>query len=476
MRSEIEQKVADLLTSGDPDARRQAAEELAESNELATITALRVALQDTSKGVRDAAARSLIAIGGSTVARSIARYIADTDIVTRNLASKLLIRMGEVSIPAILPFLRDQDKDVRKFVVDILGEIESVDSVYHLLPLLNDPDPNVIVSTLEALGNIGSVESLGPICKAFDAYPFARPSAADALGRIGDTSVGDYLLEKFLKAKNDVSTDPVVLCAVIEALGSVGSARAADALTRQLDVAQGKLFHILIHAIVQITERSQGVLEFPESVRGDMLAALGDDNEGIRLSAAKGLVQFDDAAVTRALVLALGSSEEFDFFLISVLLGRREAFREAVEVLEEEHGRRVGQVVLLLGKLAYEFVKRFSEHQSYEVTNLLLSRAFDAVLTKWAEADHETRAIFVDTMFRLTGDRAVACISEIAADPDPWLRVHIIELLAEIRDRRAIDVVMTFLEDEDEMVREAAVSMLQARGMQAEVVQFTEFS
>lgn len=92
MESEIKRKIADLLTSEDADTRRLAAEELADVRDPATTTALTTALQDSSKGVRDAAFRSLIAHGDSTVARSIAHYIADTNIVTRNLVSKLLIR------------------------------------------------------------------------------------------------------------------------------------------------------------------------------------------------------------------------------------------------------------------------------------------------------------------------------------------------------------------------------------------------
>jgi HEAT repeat protein len=162
--------------------------------------------------------------------------------------------------------------------------------------------------------------------------------------------------------------------------------------------------------------------------------------------------------------------------LISALLERNEAFEVAVEILEQKGARGVPQIILLLGKLSYEYVRRFSEFERYPIAESLLYRAFDAALVEWSVADHETRAIIVDTMFRLTGDRAVECMSEIAAEPDPWLRVHIIELMGEIRDRRAIDVVVTFLEDEDEMVREAALSLLQSRGFQPESTEYAEFS
>src|SRR3990167_4350503 len=86
MTIESKQRIATLLTHDDSDTRRMAAEDLSETDNLATISALTAALQDDNKGVRDAASRSLVSIGGISVARGIAHYIAHEDIVTRNLA------------------------------------------------------------------------------------------------------------------------------------------------------------------------------------------------------------------------------------------------------------------------------------------------------------------------------------------------------------------------------------------------------
>jgi HEAT repeat protein len=67
-------------------------------------------------------------------------------------------------------------------------------------------------------------------------------------------------------------------------------------------------------------------------------------------------------------------------------------------------------------------------------------------------------------LFHLDGDRAVMFLDAIMNDPDPWLRIHVIEVIAAIADRRAPDFIARFLEDDDEMVREVAVSTLQSRG------------
>ncbi len=70
----------------------------------------------------------------------------------------------------------------------------------------------------------------------------------------------------------------------------------------------------------------------------------------------------------------------------------------------------------------------------------------------------------MDALFRLDGDRAVEFLDAIMNDPDPWLRMHVIEVIAAIADRRAPDFIARFLEDDDEMVRELAMGTLQAKG------------
>jgi HEAT repeat protein len=91
-------------------------------------------------------------------------------------------------------------------------------------------------------------------------------------------------------------------------------------------------------------------------------------------------------------------------------------------------------------------------------------QAFDAIAAMWGSADEETRAAIVDALFRLDGDRAVEFLDQIMNDPDPWLRMHVIEVIAAIADRRAPEFIARFLQDDDETVREVAMNTLQSRG------------
>ena len=105
MIPETRKQLAALLADDDPDLRRRAAEDLATCSGLAAVAALAAALEDESKGVRDAAARTLQGIGGVNVSRAIVEYLDASNIVTRNLASELLVKLGPTSLPALLPYL-----------------------------------------------------------------------------------------------------------------------------------------------------------------------------------------------------------------------------------------------------------------------------------------------------------------------------------------------------------------------------------
>ncbi len=468
MTQEVKNSIASLLTDTDADNRRIAAEQLAGSNEQATITALIIALSDESNGVRDAATRSLIAIGGPTVARGIAFHLADQDIVLRNLAAKILAKLGDSAISAVFPFLRDPDKDVRKFAVDILGLIGSGQSLPQLLPLINDEDENVRVATVEALGCIGSDEATLPLCEMFASEKSPRIYIADAVRKIGDVRSGRVLLEAFLDLVNSHDGDSLVLYAIIEALGVVGGRDAYDELLAHIDDVQGQMRSIALHALIQIAERNRITLEFDPSMREDLVQAFQENDPSIKINIAKGLIQFRDKEVTKALVQSLGRSDELDFYLFLELANRPETFRVCVEVLENPDIRFEKEIILLLGKLASDYVRQFVEHVEYPVSAELLDRLFDAVAKQFTAVDQETREMIVEAIFRIDSDHAVAFLNRVTNNADPWMHIQIIDQLISIPSRNALEFVVQSLESKDEQVREAAMMAMNAASNQTQ--------
>ena len=247
--------------------------------------------------------------------------------------------MGKDSVHALVPYLGDADKDIRKIAVDIIGEIKSKEPIYYLLPLLNDQDPNVLVSTIEALGNIGSNEAIELICGVFERHSFARIIAIEALGKIGGSTARDFIERNSTKCSMMVMQMELIF-SLLDAIGTVGNVRTLRLIQANYQTIDGPLRNILLHVMVQIIERCNLEYQFDIKVRDDLLRALHSDNRDIQLSAAKGLVQFKDTHVTKDLLLSLGISEEMDFVIIAQMSERPQAFQIAIECLEKNNKRK----------------------------------------------------------------------------------------------------------------------------------------
>ena len=73
----------------------------------------------------------------------------------RNSAAEAVIRLGSASATPLLKMVKDQDADVRKFVIDVMGAIGDPIFVPALLHALNDTEVNVASAAAEQLGALG---------------------------------------------------------------------------------------------------------------------------------------------------------------------------------------------------------------------------------------------------------------------------------------------------------------------------------
>jgi len=235
-------------------------------------------------------------------------------------------------------------------------------------------------------------------------------------------------------------------------------------LRDRIPEVKGRVRSTLLHAMVQIAERVRTPLPVLDGMREDFLRALGEDDVQVRISGAKWLAPFADQDVTRTFVRVLGMSPDLDAMLVPALIERQGVFAAATEELNTIPPGQRRAVITLLGRLVMEIIQRVMRHSGERFDEQLFVRAFDSIASLWETSDEETRAVIVDALFRLDGDRAVEFLDAIMNDPDPWLRMHVIEVIAAIADRRAPDFIARFLEDDDEMVRELAMGTLQAKG------------
>jgi HEAT repeat protein len=430
----------------------------------APVAALAAALRDENKGVRDAATRALTEIGNKNVARAVVEYLSDPNITTRNLAAELLMRLKDESVEALLPYLYDADPNVRKFAVDILGVNASVEAVPHLIELLKDPDENVVISAVEALGNVTSEAAVPALIKAFDTISYAQATAAEGIGKIGGVQGTDFLLTRLKTMITHPASDPLTLYAMLEALSAVGYDRAFEELISHVVQVKGKLRRILLHAIIRIGERCARTVNDADGIRADLIDAISDDNPAIKVSAAKGLANLEGDDVTAAMAREIAKHPEVDAILMPLLAYRPGVLRLVIEALGEEVLKPTKEVIVLFGKLISNVQFVSMPEELLVGDGALFETAVRVLEEAWGGADEETRAAIIDALFRLDGDKAIRILDVIRNDPDPWLRMRIIELLAPLDDRRIPEFIARFMQDEDEMVREVAASTLESRG------------
>jgi HEAT repeat protein len=219
-------KLIENLSNEDSSVRRKAAQELGEGDERAIYPLIK-ALKDPNPGVQDAAIRSLVSIGGEIVAYMILPLLRE-DPYLRNTAQLMLRELGENAVPLLYSLLSDKDDDIRKFALDLFGDINDGVEAEKLLRLTEDPNPNVRASAIRAIGLLGFTEGSKHMEKALHDEEWVAFTALDSLGLLkAEDSVGAIVM--LLN-----SDSQAIRLAALETLGTIGSPLASDALIKHI--------------------------------------------------------------------------------------------------------------------------------------------------------------------------------------------------------------------------------------------------
>jgi HEAT repeat protein len=159
------------LADPDPEARRLAAQELANVDDAEGPALLILALGDSDWRVRKEAASVAQAMPRrESVVQELAQSLANKEnIGLRNSVVEALVVLGRDSIDAAISALKVLDADGRKLAVEVLSGVPDDRSAIALAASLSDEDANVRAAAAEGLGNAGLASEL------------ARETAIDAL-------------------------------------------------------------------------------------------------------------------------------------------------------------------------------------------------------------------------------------------------------------------------------------------------------
>jgi len=140
-------------------------------------------------------------------------------------AAASLAETGGTAVDSLISLLKHENRFVRWYCADVLGNVQAEKVVQPLANLLNDSDSNVRRAAVGSLGNTGSTQAIQILINAFlKSDKKVQSEAARSLGKLGATEAIPVLIEG-LKSEHSA-----IVRSSAWALGEIGSTQAINPL------------------------------------------------------------------------------------------------------------------------------------------------------------------------------------------------------------------------------------------------------
>ncbi|HKL48519.1 MAG TPA: HEAT repeat domain-containing protein, partial [Desulfuromonadales bacterium] len=284
-----------LLQSSDEECRLQGLRRLTETTEEFPREWIYLALGDDSWRVRKEAVE--LFLGRPENARYADEVVkllhSEENAGLRNAAMEILIKLGRQAVPHLLSEIDAPDQDVRKFILDILGEVGDARCIPALVEALGDSDENVRSAAAENLGKLGASEAMPALLDAMEMDDlWLRFTILEALGQIGGRIDEDRLLR--------FKDEPLLRKALIDCLGRVGSVRVVPAVVEGLADDMRNVRESAVVALARLAK------SYPDEVR----RALSDVRQTEAADHVADLLHHKQQAVRQASLKLLGFLSE----------------------------------------------------------------------------------------------------------------------------------------------------------------------
>lgn len=410
------QSIIDRLQAQDEEERRRAVIALAHHPQAAARPLLFAAMGDLSWRVRKEAVNVVLAqVPDEETIEGLVLLLASPDNAgLRNSAVEALERLGSAAVLRLLLHVADADRDVRKFVIDILGNIGDRACIPALVGALGDLDANVSAAAAENLGKIGDPRAVAPLVESLAGNNvWFRYSVLGALARIGEPVPFAVLAP--------LADDALLRRPLCECLGAVGDAEAVPLLVGELGDKVRAVRETAACALVRLRGR------LPSAVAADVVDA--------RLALLRG------GASVELLLTSLDTTEHAVREAIVRILGTIGDERAALALLQGFRDERLRRLCL----------------QGFRVMG---ERGMTALMAAYDAADDEERAFII----HVWGETGYAgCASQLVdgmRSDRPMIRRVSALAAGKIGMVGLLENVAALLDDADHDVREGAVAAL----------------
>jgi HEAT repeat protein len=462
--------------SRDAEERRQAVLALSSRGTEALPLLLR-AMGDVDWRVRKTAVEALLTLGGATVIAGLIRALSAHDNAgARNSAIEALVQIGGPAVAPLLGMIETPDPDVRKFVVDILGDIRDPQAVPALVDRLQDSDENIRVAAAEALGKIRDRRAVDALLACLTRYDqgWLDYAAAEALGEIGD----ERALGPLLAALGRSSLREPVL----EALGKIGNATTLAPLIASLDDPLRIVREVSIAALAAIYRKcsaaerreivatvrsglSERAVDFLEEIlvtsAGDLqkatISILGWTGRESSIKKIFSLLKEEDLADSVVQSLRYIDPDQAGF-LAAYLESNNALVRQAVaEVLGDCRVAAAEDDLILLLQDENGHVRSTA---AGALGRLRSTKARSGLLALLQDEYENVQEAAIQALGEIGDESVLDHLLEDFSSHEAYLRRNIARLLGKFSSQHAYEALAFALKDEEQAVRKAVVQAL----------------
>ncbi|MBF0565282.1 MAG: HEAT repeat domain-containing protein [Nitrospirae bacterium] len=430
------------LSHPDVSKRRVSATKLGEGDERA-IYPLVKALSDSSPAVQDAATASLIQIGGEVTAY-MAIPILRKGAAQRNAALVILKEIGDPVVPLLYDLLNDNDDDMKKFALDLMGDIASGVSVEKVMPMLKDPNPNVRAAACRTLGLLNAHEAAPLLQEALNDDEWVAFAALEALGSMGS--------EEAVKSIHDVCDrdSQVLTMAAIETLGKIHSPRSKKALISCLQSSDELMKPVAIKSLINL-----GVEPDMCFMAQGLIDMLDSEDWEDKLAAMTGLKGLKEQKAVAKLIDLAGSldqsspDDEERYNAINDVLSDISQCRTLVDLIRDEGFKFRGKAILveLLGRLR-------------------CTDAIEDLMNLLRGSYRDIRRGVAKALVEIADDRCIDLLIDALGDDDCHVKLQVVYALRKLGTPKAYEPIFGMLmrEECNDVIEESVKALLNIDG------------
>lgn len=434
------------LENTDPDVRRRGAERfISEEIPEDILPVLVKLLEDTDKGVRDAASLALTYNEDPAIPAAVVPLISSDEIFVRNIAGDILLRRGTSVVPAMLAYLPERNDDDQKFLIDILGLIGSSESMDDIIKVMKSTEnENVSLACIEALGNLRVPEALPHLKDAFFKTELFGPTIIEAMGKIGSEEAAQFITENYK------SSDDLTKFSMLESMGDLGDEATFYFLLNELGSSEIPYTWAIVRSLYNLKEKYGLDIPYEESTKQKLLDTLLEGDKEYRPAASALVVSYRDADVLKACIKIYGSNPEIDGIIFPYISDNGlQSLKLMFEFLDEE-GISIKPILELLKNFAFETDGGFIA----QLKDLELLSCCDKLTGQLDNPDEEVRKLSMELLFMLKPDMAVVFSDKMSGDPNFWNRMRFVELVEQYAQGSAKELLTPLLSDPEAMVKE----------------------